>query len=320
MSNRKVVSFPETPDDRSRPHSRANNRKAPPPSSLQTGSGRAAPTALEVVTAADVPPAVEGRPPRRPRSRSANSREAPSSLIYASLLKNASATALLEDSWRDDQMPPSKRKARPPSSRPPSSHKNARNRKQTPTEEDDRKPAATTTTEEDDRKPAATSTPNEEPRTTADEEPKQPAAARASTEDDEDFICPICHGPIVDPSGLVGPTGKPSCKHTFCLNCINTWSKKSLTPTCPYCKQEYESITMNVKRRNQHLVSDAIAAMFKELAPDGNWNQYIVRIPMSPQAWLTMRKRGNGDNPIEILTDEDEGDEEDNNEEDEDSG
>lgn len=49
----------------------------------------------------------------------------------------------------------------------------------------------------------------------------------------------------------------PACGHTFCLNCLNKWSKIKME--CPTCKQEIRFIDCNNWRKTFYIASNKLA-------------------------------------------------------------
>ena len=52
---------------------------------------------------------------------------------------------------------------------------------------------------------------------------------RVHGEVDEELLCPICSGVLLD------PVAAPECEHAFCQPCISQWLTRR--PTCPVDRQ-----------------------------------------------------------------------------------
>ena len=65
-------------------------------------------------------------------------------------------------------------------------------------------------------------------------------------ESNQESICPICLTVITD----VAMTD--SCRHRFCLNCINLWSNHQ--DRCPLCRSNYSNLMYNLTSNGQFLL------------------------------------------------------------------
>ena len=61
---------------------------------------------------------------------------------------------------------------------------------------------------------------------------------------DINHICAICKEPQTQPTTL------NSCAHTYCLNCIQEWSKRE--NTCPLCKKRFHTL---IEGENRHQIT-----------------------------------------------------------------
>ncbi|KAL0489434.1 E3 ubiquitin-protein ligase [Acrasis kona] len=96
---------------------------------------------------------------------------------------------------------------------------------------------------------------------------QEPVAAEPIVHDE----CSVCYENILD-QGLLD-----CCQHSFCKDCITTWSKES--NACPVCKQRFSTI------KNKSIESGVISEV--QHIPERNYTHQVESLPIHlPLLWF----------------------------------